>query len=1144
MAFVAVFTRSGVTPSVAVTAIASAFGSLIDPTDKASAALAKFGTEGVTGMERFKQIVEDEGFAYALQSLVDTLGTELTADIFTRRGEIGIFDVTSAEDFLGVLLEIRNASGELDEAFEAFTTTAKFQFDQLKANLETFGITIFGQIKGPLGEILTDVNEFIKRLNTLALNNPELVKMTIQFALMAAAVGPLLIIFGNLFRSLGTLISVLAVPLKVIGSFVSLLGTGLRIAMMTVGAAALFVGKMVGGVFLVAFRGAGVVISAVSRQLLILANALRLAVGFILGAFSAAIPLVTGTIIFFYKTLLGWSAVVVRLFAATASGAALMARSVVVSLGGAVLNALGAVAGLLSTVFVALGAALASLFGVVLSLVGAVGSAVLGVVGTMVGAFFTLTAPIAAVAAGIAALIVGIAGLSRAVAPAFERVTGVARSKTNKMKRSMRGYGKNIVEQFGKGMLDGLIAVVQALQQIGRIVAHWLKPGSPPRLLPDLTNWGSGAASAWMDGWTTFDYSAIQEITGKFRDYLSSMFASDDTSSQIDVLEQTMAFRDQLAEAINEINSTGNLSVDTWESLAEALSETSDAMRQFVALTLEAAEAQEHVQSIQDQIDDAQSDYESSIAPLNDRLEEIRKHQEGVETGGRLNQLQQIMNDPRASKELRDAAALEFEAMQIEMQLGEAEDEYQGIIAPLEEQLAAARENLEIIQAQLALAQAQVDYEIEGNNLLEEIRDLIKQGNEGGAAGGGAADELGGALAGGLPEDLAEWPELGGEGGGLGLDFDPTGDLDAKLQTLREEFSELGEIWSGVWSEMTTNVSTWWTDTAKPAFDEFIAHPFVQETFQLINDTITTTLEKFDEMKPATEDLNGLWETIQNIVGFVALVGLSALTGLGAIVENMGAVFGVVLGHLNEIGETFGPLAESVGDWLEGLSTFLNGDEELGSAMMTEAQAQVGSALADVATTVFDAVVDVFARTGIAIADGILAGTSRLVEGIGDALGVDTSGVTTWLTDVQEEFDGFIMDTGNWGTRARTSIDLWWSDLWDNPQKDWEAYYGSLETEGGGISTWWAGISTEWNEYWLGIGDNWQTAKDRWAGDWETFKASIQEKGDALSLWWSNLKTDWTEYWQGISDNWTTNKDRLVGDWEAFKASIQEKGVP
>jgi hypothetical protein len=61
-------------------------------------------------------------------------------------------------------------------------------------------------------------------------------------------------------------------------------------------------------------------------------------------------------------------------------------------------------------------------------------------------------------------------------------------------------WGANIVREFAAG-ITGSDYVAQALDDLAAQLTYWLAPGSPPRLLPDLTRWGMGAADAYFAGW-------------------------------------------------------------------------------------------------------------------------------------------------------------------------------------------------------------------------------------------------------------------------------------------------------------------------------------------------------------------------------------------------------------------------------------------------------------------------------------------------------------------------------------------------------------------------------------------------------------------------------------------------------------------
>jgi hypothetical protein len=61
-------------------------------------------------------------------------------------------------------------------------------------------------------------------------------------------------------------------------------------------------------------------------------------------------------------------------------------------------------------------------------------------------------------------------------------------------------WGENVILKFAQGLANGFTWVVGVLNQLGDLIAYWLAPGSPPRILPDIDEWGREAIQAYVDG--------------------------------------------------------------------------------------------------------------------------------------------------------------------------------------------------------------------------------------------------------------------------------------------------------------------------------------------------------------------------------------------------------------------------------------------------------------------------------------------------------------------------------------------------------------------------------------------------------------------------------------------------------------------
>lgn len=89
-------------------------------------------------------------------------------------------------------------------------------------------------------------------------------------------------------------------------------------------------------------------------------------------------------------------------------------------------------------------------------------------------------------------------------------------------------WGENIAVSLAEGIGGpaGIMYVGRAVGNLGREIQRMLEPGSPPELLPELTNWGAGAAAAWLEGWADASPSIapyLQDLMRSLEPYLQQV---------------------------------------------------------------------------------------------------------------------------------------------------------------------------------------------------------------------------------------------------------------------------------------------------------------------------------------------------------------------------------------------------------------------------------------------------------------------------------------------------------------------------------------------------------------------------------------------------------------------------------------------
>ena len=195
-AFLATFTRLGVSAEEAVTSLRSTLVLLTGSTEEGTKALAEAGLS----LEQLRQVAQTEGLPAALQLIVEAFGDnveQLRLVIPNIRALSGVLGTAGSQgqEFARILDSINDSAGLVDEGFARVQETTASMFNQFKANVSALGIEI-GQ------QLLPLVNVLLKRLTNLADKiselSPDTIEIGISFAAMAVAVAPLLLVLGRL----------------------------------------------------------------------------------------------------------------------------------------------------------------------------------------------------------------------------------------------------------------------------------------------------------------------------------------------------------------------------------------------------------------------------------------------------------------------------------------------------------------------------------------------------------------------------------------------------------------------------------------------------------------------------------------------------------------------------------------------------------------------------------------------------------------------------------------------------------------------------------------------------------------------------------------------------------------------------------
>ena len=771
IAFVSAYTRFGVEPTRAVTALNTAFTNLIKPSNKNREILEAYGLTLDTIREK---IGGPGGLAGLLVSMQENMDEEQFLSIFGLRALKAVAAVTNSvsgfnAEYLRVSDTMKAETGEtfkflafmaekgsqlqkrylkesidagetgmnaLETAFIRHMDTIQYKFDQVKSNLQKLAIGISGAMEPTLKGILDKVNEILESMNKFVKENQQTVIFVVKLAGAFALLGPALLIVAKLGQGFG-------LAMTAIGAFINTLGR--------------VVGFLANFVF----------------------HAIRLSVVVgvkIVGAF-ITLGVAIGTAVF------AMSVFILRLGAVMAFELALWLMHV-------------------STAFLGLGLAIASsaigalvpffmgIAGAVISVVSAVGA--LGVALTAVGAL-----GLAAIG-GLATLWDTITGIGESIASSFNEITGSASS-----------WGEGLMAAYSEGIIDGFVYVINSITAIANWITSQFSTSSPPKILPNITNWGKQTMQAWIDGWAKADFSVFKDIMSTVEGYLKAVLgASGDEDDEGIIPRILLGSRELIAAAINEINKLGTVSKNTLNKIYDAIGSTTLELRAYIDATFNAAAATKKLADAQQKINDINERYAKILEPIQKKLKEIEDQRNVASDSRELEQLERLLQRRDLPSQIEDLANLRVEEIGLEGDVQRVEGQRDVELSAAEKQLDAAVIANDLAQAQLDFAKGALDLQMDSLGLMEQLNENVKKLKDPIEKVKKGLD----AILGELKDPTAELPEGGGINIPSGDDGeDVLGAYDEKLQELKDAAENLRKAWGEAFSAMGLSISSWWT---------------------------------------------------------------------------------------------------------------------------------------------------------------------------------------------------------------------------------------------------------------------------------------------------------------------------------------------
>lgn len=178
-------------------------------------------------------------------------------------------------------------------------------------------------------------------------------------------------------------------------------------------------------------------------------------------------------------------------------------------------------------------------------------------------------------------------------------------------------WGINITSMLASGMAEGMNTLADVLVAIGDMIAYFLAPGSPPRIAPELDQWGTDASNIYMQAWSQADFGVFDTISKEIQDQLNAD-AILGKIDQVDVIPTLLGSRSMVAAALDELKRTGDISQESFSKVVASAGPAGDQIRGMLQAYIDLQKANDAVTASQDKLAAAEEDVRLAREGLGD----------------------------------------------------------------------------------------------------------------------------------------------------------------------------------------------------------------------------------------------------------------------------------------------------------------------------------------------------------------------------------------------------------------------------------------------------------------------------------------------------------------------------------------------
>lgn len=156
-------------------------------------------------------------------------------------------------------------------------------------------------------------------------------------------------------------------------------------------------------------------------------------------------------------------------------------------------------------------------------------------------------------------------------------------------------WGANIATQLAIGLIQGAsVALTAAMRAITGMLTWWLKGASPPRVAPELVEWGAAAMEEWLKGFTLASFDTLEGVQSKL-DKVLGAFVGMDWLQQSEAAKIFLEITEQISEGLLNLQDTKNSLGGALDKLSEIGGGFGEHLVSFANLQIRTANASQRL---------------------------------------------------------------------------------------------------------------------------------------------------------------------------------------------------------------------------------------------------------------------------------------------------------------------------------------------------------------------------------------------------------------------------------------------------------------------------------------------------------------------------------------------------------------------